>query len=78
MNEDDVVTIGKFRRPARPGVNLTYDPAYGLRLGSEPIPPEPAAAAAWLRAQKGWLRVFDRAAKGHPVVSDFLAAWRKK
>lgn len=77
-DDDDVISIGKLRRPGRPGVSITYDPGYGIRVEDEAAPPEPKAAAHWLKKQAGWLRIYKGVPKGHPLIDDFLRACRGK
>lgn len=77
--EDDVISIGKLRRPGHPGVAVSYDPSWGIRVEDEDVPREPAAAAAWCRKTGGFLRVYASARKSTSVtVADFIHAWRKR
>lgn len=76
MNEDDVISIGKLRRKNRPGANVSYDPGYGIRIEGEDVPREPSKAAAWIRRQRGFLRIYFSAFRvEHIGVKDFLKAW---
>lgn len=80
-DEDDIIQIGKLRRPGCMSASVTYDPSHGIRIEDEKAPPEPAAAAAWLKRRTGWLRLrgdLSRIAKQHPEISAFLKAWRKR
>lgn len=78
-DENDVVPIGKLRRPGKPGAPVSYDPGYGIRVGGEDAPAAPAAAATWCRGAGGWLRVYGRARRtGVAAVEEFLQAWRAK
>lgn len=76
--EDDVITIGKLRRPGRPAASITYDPLYGIRVEDEQIPPEPVAAAFWIHKSGGWVRFRRAALDGHPVAQAFVKAWRQR
>lgn len=76
--DDDVILIGKLRRPGRIGANVTYDPGYGIRVEDEDVPPEPKAAASWIKNAGGWLRVYRGLPKDHRAVSDFLREVRRK
>lgn len=79
LADDDIVSIGKLRRPGQPGAAVSYDPTHGIRIEGEDAPPEPVAAAAWIRRRKGWLRVYSAAKKTASVkVREFLKAWRKR
>lgn len=77
--EEDVIEIGKLRRPGLPGAPISYDPGYGIRVAAENCPPEPAAAAAWCRASGGWVRLRASARKSNSTaVRDFVTAWRTR
>jgi hypothetical protein len=77
-SEDDVIEIGKLRRPGLPGASIIYDPRYGIRVASEDCPPAPAAAAAWCRTSGGWVRLRAAARKSDcDVIKAFVYAWRK-
>jgi len=77
MNEDDVITIGKLRRPGTPAAAISYDPTHGIRLEGETIPPEPQRAAAYMRRRGGWLRLTPSARRiGDGPVREFIKAWR--
>lgn len=77
LAEDDVIEIGKLRRPGLPGAPISYDPGYGIRVAAENCPPEPAAAAAWCRASGGWVRLRAAAKKAEATaVRAFVNAWR--
>lgn len=77
--EDDIISIGKFRRPGQPGAHVTYDPSYGIRVEGEIVPPDPVAAGKWCQDQKGWMRVQNKhAARNSFAIKTFLKAWRKK
>ncbi len=79
MNEDeDVVSIGKLRRPRKLGAAVSYDPGYGIRVDGEDAPPDAASAAAWCRRAGGWLRVYEAAKRStSPIVADFIRLCRQ-
>jgi hypothetical protein len=77
LNDDDVISIGKLRRPGRPAASITFDPGYGIRVEDMDAPKEPVAAAFWLKKQAGWLRIFKCIPKGHPLVDEFVKACRR-
>ncbi|MBS3927756.1 MAG: hypothetical protein KGZ65_04110 [Sphingomonadales bacterium] len=79
--DDDVIQIGKLRRPGRPAASVTYDPGYGMRVDGEGAPPDAEQAARWVKASGGWLRLrgdVRRLAKAHPEVAYFLKAVRRR
>ncbi len=76
--DDDVIAIGKLRRPGRIGASVTYDPGYGIRVEDEDVPPAPAAAAAWVKRAGGWLRVFRGLPKDCHAVTEFLREVRRR
>lgn len=76
--DDDVIVIGKLRRPGRIGANVTYDPTWGIRVEDEDVPRDPLAAASWIRRAGGWLRVCRGLPKDCRSVSDFLREVRRK
>ena len=76
--DDDVILIGKLRRPGRIGANVTYDPGHGIRVEDEDVPPAPKAAAEWVKRAGGWLRVYRGLTKDIQPVTDFLREVRRK
>lgn len=77
-DDEDVIAIGKLRRPGRIGANVTYDPGYGIRVEDEDVPPEPSAAAAWVKRAGGWLRVYRGLPRDRQPVTDFLREVRRR
>lgn len=82
MNDDDIIIIGKLRRPGKPGASVTFDPGYGIRIEGEAVPPDADQAARWVR-KEGWLRVPNRLktllSKGeHPEIEHFVDAARRR
>ncbi len=78
MNDDDIISIGKLRRPGKPGAAVSYDPTYGIRIVGEAVPPEADLAAAWVKRAGGWLRVLKGVKKGNPEIDYFLRAVRRR
>jgi hypothetical protein len=74
------VVIGKFRRPAHPGalLMLLHDGTFTLGDGEGMRGLRPCEVASWLRAKRGWLRVYSAAKRStDPAIVEFLRAWRR-
>ncbi len=78
MSDDDIIMIGKLRRPGKPGASVTFDPTYGIRVEGEGAPPDADQAARWVKKAGGWLRVRRGAAKAHTEVAYFLKEVRRR
>ena len=78
MSDDDVVSIGKLRRPGKPGAAVSYDPGYGIRIVGEDCPADADQAARWVKKSGGWMRVNARVKNAlHPEVAYFVRAVRR-
>ena len=78
MNDDDIITIGKLRRPGKPGAAVTFDPGHGVRVAGESVPRDAEQAARWVRSCGGWLRVLRGAARANEEIARFLKEVRRR